>query len=113
MGLGCLVNAYSSHFINQKGGDNFNDLFTKPRRYAHKARKGSIIGSHGARGLVPRMQGDGFVIEPGGIMKVAMWLCTLLLLGFDLAWVGLGCLVNAYSSHFINQKGDQGGGGQF
>lgn len=27
------------------------------------------------------MQGDGFASELGGIMEVAMWLCTLLLIG--------------------------------
>ena len=41
--------------------------------------------SHGGRptkhkrGLVPRMQGDGFASERSGIMEVAMWLCASLL----------------------------------
>jgi hypothetical protein len=54
-------------------------LFTTPRRYAHKAQKGHFLGD--ARGLVPGMQGDGFAIEPGGIMEVAVWFCLSFLLG--------------------------------
>ena len=32
-------------------------------------------------GLVPKMQGNDFASELGGIMEVAMWLCALLLVG--------------------------------
>ena len=34
-----------------------------------------------ARGSVPRMQGDGFASEMGGIMEVAVWFCLPLLRG--------------------------------
>ena len=34
------------------------------------------------RERVSRMQGDGFASEPYGIMEVAMWLRTPLLVGF-------------------------------
>jgi hypothetical protein len=59
-------------------------------QYVHKAKElGSQstnkVGSHAARGSVPRMQGDDFTSEPGGILEVTMWLCTLF--GFDLGWV--------------------------
>ena len=37
------------------------------------------------------MQGDDFAGELGGIMKVAMWLCTLLLVGL---WSSLGLVPN-------------------
>ena len=52
--------------------------FTKPRKYVHKAQWGHFPG---CKGLVPKMQGDDFASEPGGIMEVAMWLCIPLLLG--------------------------------
>ena len=58
MELVWLVNAYSSHSI-------------------HKAKE---VGPQSIKGSFPRMQGDGFASEPGGIMKVAMWLCVPLLL---------------------------------
>ena len=59
MGLGWLVNAYSSHSI-------------------HNAKE---VGPQSTKGSFPGMQGDGFASEPGGIMEVAVWLCVLLLLG--------------------------------
>ena len=49
-------------------------LFTKSRRQAYKSQ----------RGLVPRMQGDDFATELGGIMEVAMWIAHYYYLGFDL-----------------------------
>jgi len=54
-------------------------IFTTPRRPKHK-----IIISWNARGLVPRMQGDGSTSKSSGIMEVAVWLCISLLLGL---WV--------------------------
>jgi hypothetical protein len=56
VGLGWLVNAYSSH--------NAKD-----------------VGPQSTKELVRGMQGDGFASEPGGIMKVAVWLCLPFLLG--------------------------------
>ena len=73
MGLGWLVKAYSSHSIYYMGGGEglIAILITKSQRLAHKAQ----------RGLVPMLQGDGFASKLGGIVKVAMWLCTPLLVG--------------------------------
>ena len=59
MGLGWLVNAYSSHSI-------------------HNAKE---VGPQSTKGSFPGMQGDGFAGEPGGIVEVAVWLCIPLLLG--------------------------------
>ena len=59
MGVGWLVNGYSSHSI----------------------RNTKEIGPQSTIGLVPGMQGDGFASEPGGIVEVAVWLCIPLLLG--------------------------------
>ena len=64
-------------------------LFPKPRKLAHKAQRGYVLGRKGARsknkravkGSILEMQGDGFTSEPGGIMEVAMWLCASLLIG--------------------------------
>ena len=56
------------YIVGERG---YSHLFTKSRRWAHKAQ----------RGLVPKLQGDGFANEPGGIMEVAMWLCAPLLVG--------------------------------
>ena len=69
-------------------------IFTKPMRQPHKAQRGvsyrtketTVLGIKGvssqdARTSVPGMQGDGFASEPGGIMEVAMWLCSPLLVG--------------------------------
>ena len=71
MGLGWLVNAYSTH--NAKEIDN-------------KAQKGHYlickeVSSQDARRSIPGMQGDGFASQPSGIMEVAMWLCVPLLHG--------------------------------
>jgi hypothetical protein len=39
------------------------------------------VGPQSTKGVgIPKMQGDGFASEPGGIMEVAMWLCAPLLL---------------------------------
>jgi hypothetical protein len=67
VGLGWLVNAYSSHSIPQRQGGRL----TKDKR----------VISHDAKGLIPKMQGEGSASEPGRIMEVAMWLCVPLLLG--------------------------------
>ena len=67
MGLGWLVNAYSSHSIHNT------------KEVGPQSTQGSFPWD--ARGLVPGMQGDGFASEPGGIMEVAVWLCIPLLLG--------------------------------
>ena len=56
-----------------------------------------------ARGLVPRMQGDGFASKPGGIMEVAVWLCVALLLKFKCSL----CLVLNY---IVLVLGNEGGG---
>ena len=69
LGLGWLVGAYYSNSIH--GGAVLTILFTKPRRYAHNAQRGSV----------PGVQDDNFASEPGEIMKVAMQLCTPLLVG--------------------------------
>ena len=73
VGLGWLVNAYSSHSIHM--GEWFKP--TKPRGLV-MGIKGVGYGHKG--GLVSMMQGDGFSIEPSGLMEVTM-------LNFDLAWV--------------------------
>ena len=58
-----------------------------------------------ARGSVPKMQDEGFASELGGMMEVAMWLCTLLLVGLSSSlhlapnYVVL-VLDNEYSSNF-------------
>jgi hypothetical protein len=68
VGLGWLVDAYSSHSL-------------------HKAKEvgpqstNKEIGCRHKRGLVPGMEGDNFASEPGGMMKVAMWLWATLLVG--------------------------------
>ena len=65
VGLGWLVNAYSSHFI-------------------HNAKE---VGQQSTEGPFLGMQGDGFASKPGGIVEVAVWLCIPLLLGL---WCSLG-----------------------
>jgi hypothetical protein len=57
--LGQLVNAFYNHYI-------------------YKAKE---VGPQSTKGPFPGMQGDGFASEPGGIMDLAMWLRTPLLLG--------------------------------
>ena len=54
VGLGWLVGAYSSHSIHRGGGrgGGYNsritrNLFTKPRKYAHKAHGGSVMDTKG------------------------------------------------------------------
>ena len=80
MGLRWLVNAYNySHSI--QAGDGYSHFIHKAKDVG--PQKGSVlgikgVGSQDARGLPSGMQGDGFASNMGGIMEVAMWLCTLL-----------------------------------
>ena len=62
-----------------------NHSIHKTKEIGSQSTKG--VMSWDARGLVPKMQGDGFATEPGGIMEVAMWLCVPLLLGL---WLYFG-----------------------
>ena len=74
MGLGWLVNAYSSHFIHVcvgGGGMVLAILFTKPRSRPTKQRR-SVPGMQGV--LVPGMQGDSITSEPSAIIEEAMLL---------------------------------------
>ena len=60
-------------------------LYTaRGRCYSHSIHKVTKEGPQCTKGvgtLVPKMQGDGFTSELGGIMEVVTWLCTLLLVG--------------------------------
>jgi hypothetical protein len=61
-------------------------LFTTSKEVGLQSTKASFSGCKGfgywdAKGSIPRMQGDGFASELGGIMEVAVWLCLPLLLG--------------------------------
>ena len=47
----------------------------------HSIHKAKRVGPQSTKGVGPIIQGDGFASEPGGIIEVAMWLCTLLLVG--------------------------------
>ena len=56
------------------------------KRIGHRHKRGLILGikwisPQDARGSIPRLQGDGFATELGGIMELAMWLCAPLLIG--------------------------------
>ena len=56
------------------------------KRVGHGHKRGLIlsikwVNPQDARGSIPRLQGNGFATELGGIMEVAMWLCTPLLIG--------------------------------
>ena len=53
--------------------------------------------------MVRKMQVDGFASELGGIMEVAMWLCTPLLVGL---WSSLGLIPN----YVVLDLGNEGGG---
>ena len=77
VGLRWLLNAYSSHSIHGGGSSPQN--------------QGGQIWA--ARGPVPRMQGGGSTIEPGGILEVAM-------LGFDIAGSNTQlCCWSSYTGH--------------
>ena len=49
--------------------------------YSHKVMEIGPQSTKEVGTLVPKMQGDHFASELGGIMEVAMWLCTPLLVG--------------------------------
>ena len=59
-----------------RGGEDSGHFIQKAKGHA---TKGGWLWTQ--RGLVPRMQGNGFAIGLGGIMEVAMWLCAPLLVG--------------------------------
>ena len=54
-------------------------LFAKAKEVSPQSPKGSFPRVQG--GLVPKMPGDGFASELGGIVEVVVWLCISLLLG--------------------------------
>ena len=75
MGLGWLVNAYSSHSIH-----NAKEVGPQSIKGSFPDMQGGY-SSQDTRDPVPWMQGDGFASEQGGIIEMAARLCLPLLLG--------------------------------
>ena len=61
------------------GGGGSSHSIHKLREVGPQNRK--HVGSQDVRGSVLRVQGNAFASELGGLMEVAMWHCTMLLVG--------------------------------